>query len=75
MGSNLAYKEEKEASSKKKGSKNNVAKLPKRIIPKLSPEEIESTILENYEHASRMAWKLLSNWRVRMPEDEVMSVV
>lgn len=42
---------------------------------KLTEAEQAELILENQEHGYRMAWKLLSQWRVRLGQDEVRSVV
>lgn len=74
MGSNLAYKEEEKVAKNKTSRKKKKAQKVEHK-PILSVEKREEIILENYEQAMRVAWKMLSNWRVRMPEDEVQSVV
>lgn len=45
------------------------------VISKLSRDEIDKLVVDNREDARRMAWRLLSSWRVRMHDDDVMSVV
>lgn len=77
---NVALKSEKrvvEAKTEKKAEnlRSNVKKLPEEIKPKLSAKKREELILENYDQSMRVGWKMLSSWRVRMPEDEVISIV
>jgi RNA polymerase sigma factor (sigma-70 family) len=42
---------------------------------KLPPDRMEALILEHREHGRRLAWSFLTTWRVRMRQDEVISVV
>ena len=42
---------------------------------KLTPAEMEETIVSHYESGKRLAWSFLLNWRMRMNQDEVASVV
>lgn len=48
---------------------------PTPIRSKLSRKKIDQLILEHREHGKRLAWSFLSSWRVRMGQDEVLSVV
>ena len=41
----------------------------------LKPAELESLILEHREHGKRLAWSFLTSWRIRLPQDEVVSIV
>ena len=49
------------------------AELP--LISKLSRPNIDKLIIEHREHGRRLAWSFLTTWRVRMGQDDVMSVV
>ncbi len=42
---------------------------------KLSPEKMEAIILEHRDHGRRLAWSFLTTWRIRMKQDEVVSIV
>lgn len=42
---------------------------------KLPIEKIQALILEHQEHGRRLAWSFLTTWRIRMKQDEVVSVV
>ncbi|HQH26008.1 MAG TPA: sigma-70 family RNA polymerase sigma factor [Oligoflexia bacterium] len=46
-----------------------------RLLSKLPREKINELIIEHREHGKRLAWSFLTSWRVRMHQDEVMSVV
>lgn len=75
---NVARKSEEKVVVAKKDNNSvssKVKKIQPEIKPNLSIEEREAVILANYEQSMRVAWKMLSNWRVRMPEDEVTSIV
>ena len=49
--------------------------LSKSKPSKLSAAQYEAIILENREHGRRLAWSFLSSWRIRLPQDEVVSIV
>jgi RNA polymerase sigma factor (sigma-70 family) len=80
MGSNAARKKPKvveevkplESASESSKKKN---KPSARLKTKLTPKQMEQTILEHREHGRRLAWSFLSSWRIRMAQDEVVSVV
>ncbi len=42
---------------------------------KLPIEKIHALIIDNQEHGRRLAWSFLTTWRIRMKQDEVISVV
>ncbi len=42
---------------------------------KLSPEKMEALILDHRDHGRRLAWSFLTTWRIRMKQDEVLSIV
>lgn len=42
---------------------------------KLSREKMEALILDHRDHGRRLAWSFLTTWRIRMKQDEVISVV
>lgn len=42
---------------------------------KLTRSEIEALIVDHLEHGRRLAWSFLTNWRIRMAQDDVMSAV
>lgn len=44
-------------------------------VAHLSPEALEHLILEHREHGKRLAWSFLTSWRIRLPQDEVLSIV
>jgi RNA polymerase sigma factor (sigma-70 family) len=41
----------------------------------MKPEALETLILEHREHGKRLAWSFLTSWRIRLPQDEVLSIV
>lgn len=43
--------------------------------PYMSRDEMETVVLEHREHGARLAWSFLKEWRIRLPADEVISVV
>jgi RNA polymerase sigma factor (sigma-70 family) len=55
----------------KSKSKSKLISKSKR----LTPAQYEAIILENREHGRRLAWSFLSSWRIRLPQDEVVSIV
>lgn len=59
--------------SKKKNTLT--AKVQKKKVKKISPERMEQLILEHREHGKRLAWSFLTTWRIRLRNDEVVSVV
>ena len=61
-------KRKSEASKKKKKSSS-------KKIKKLSRKGIDSLIIEHRDHGRRLAWSFLSGWRIRMPQDDVVSIV
>ncbi len=67
----LAKKESK--SSKKKVSLEKKVSSSKK--KKLTRKGIDSLIVEHRDHGRRLAWSFLSGWRIRMPQDEVVSIV
>ena len=42
---------------------------------KLSEAEYYSLIVDNREYGKRLAWSFLSSWRIRLEQDEVISIV
>ena len=42
---------------------------------KLSLKKINDLVVDHRDHGRRLAWSFLSSWRIRMPQDEVISVV
>ena len=48
---------------------------PSPTFKKLPPDRMEAMILEHRDHGRRLAWSFLTTWRVRMRQDEVVSVV
>jgi RNA polymerase sigma factor (sigma-70 family) len=58
----------------KKKSTKSKAKA-KKSGPLLPPEEIERLIVDHQEDGLRMAWKLLNRWRIKLPADDVVSIV
>ncbi len=86
MGSNAAKKmraidiEEKSVTgsdrpTERRSKKSKKSEKPESPKTKLTPKQMEETILEHREHGRRLAWSFLSSWRIRMPQDEVVSVV
>ena len=55
-----------------KKEKSAVAPAP---FKKLSPEKIEAIVLDHRDHGRRLAWSFLTTWRIRMKQDEVISIV
>ena len=49
--------------------------LSSKKIKKLTRKGIDSLIVEHRDHGRRLAWSFLSGWRIRMPQDEVVSIV
>lgn len=47
---------------------------PKQLS-KLPRQKIDELIIEHREHGKRLAWSFLTGWRIRMNQDEVISVV
>ena len=68
----LAKKKAVSSAAKKKVSKK---KSSSKKIKKLSRKGIDSLIVEHRDHGRRLAWSFLSGWRIRMPQDEVVSIV
>jgi len=56
----------------KKQEKIQTESLP---FKKLSPEKMEAIVLEHRDHGRRLAWSFLTTWRIRMKQDEVISIV
>lgn len=54
-----------------------VKELAKETAPvkKLSKVKINLLITEHYELGQKLAWSMLSNWRIRLPKDDVDSSV
>jgi len=48
---------------------------PSPTFKKLSPEKLEAIILAHRDHGRRLAWSFLTTWRIRMRQDEVVSIV
>lgn len=48
---------------------------PTSTFKKLSPEKLEAIILAHRDHGRRLAWSFLTTWRIRMRQDEVVSIV
>ena len=48
---------------------------PKSKAKKLSKKKRNQIIVDHRDHGKRLAWSFLSSWRIRMNQDEVMSVV
>lgn len=46
-----------------------------RSPSKLSGSEFTNIIVENRDHGMRLAWSMLNRWRIRIPEDDIISVV
>lgn len=55
-----------------KGKKSDKRKKPAQ---KLSKAEIDELIVSHQEDGLRMAWKLLNRWRIKLPADDVVSIV
>jgi RNA polymerase sigma factor (sigma-70 family) len=59
--------------------RTNVQTLPlstnAKQLSKLPRHKIDELIVEHREHGKRLAWSFLTGWRIRMHQDEVMSVV
>lgn len=48
----------------------------KKALPKkLSLKKINDLVIEHRDHGRRLAWSFLSSWRIRLPQDDVISVV
>ena len=67
----LAQLKYSESNSKKALSKKKKAPIPK----KLSLKKINDLVIEHRDHGRRLAWSFLSSWRIRLPQDDVISVV
>lgn len=58
-------------------SKDSVAKATKKPRQKSERQrvaEVHQLITDNYETGKRLAWSFLNKWRVRIEEDEVLSI-
>ena len=62
-------------SGKRGRSAKSVKKKPTKTPSKMSRKEIDALIINHQEHGKRLAWSFLSSWRIRLPQDEVVSVV
>ncbi|MFN8390282.1 MAG: sigma-70 family RNA polymerase sigma factor [Bdellovibrionota bacterium] len=54
---------------------NTANEEPSHTFQKLPPDRMEALILEHREHGRRLAWSFLTTWRVRLRQDEVISIV
>lgn len=61
--------------SKKRVSRRAPEKKARPVKKKLSQAKISSLAVDHQELGLKMAWKLLSNWRVRLAVDDVTSIV
>ena len=62
--------------SAKRGRASAGKKKAKKKIPsKLSRKQIDKLIIDHQEHGKRLAWSFLTSWRIRLAQDEVISVV
>lgn len=69
-------KTKKTLRTQRKKPLKKAAKPARKSKPKrLTPAQYEAVILENREHGRRLAWSFLSSWRIRLPQDEVVSIV
>lgn len=72
MGNAVAKSSRKKLGLKsKKALKQAIKKAP---FKKLSPAETSSLITEHMDSAKRLAWSFLNRWRIRIEEDEVLSI-
>ena len=62
------------STSAKREKKSNKKKTSE-LISKLTRAEIDELIVSNRDHGKRLAWSFLTSWRVKLPQDEVVSIV
>ncbi|MCB0358269.1 MAG: hypothetical protein KDD44_01485, partial [Bdellovibrionales bacterium] len=61
------------APARAKSSKVSSKRAKKQ--PPLSREQINQLIVDHQVDGQKMAWKLLNRWRLRLPKEDVVSIV
>ena len=65
---------ERKKSACESASTEKLAKKTKKKY-RIKTKKVTQLILDNQEHGLRLAWSFLKSWRMRLPQDEVKSVV
>ncbi len=58
-----------------KAKQEKVKKKKAKLKSKMTRKQIDKLVIDHQEHGKRLAWSFLTSWRIRLPQDEVISVV